>query len=82
MTKVMKIAAISLAAVMFAGCAKQDKTHVANAAVDTDVNSLRTAIEETRAAALQANDHALAARQLAEQNAEKINRVFRKSQLK
>lgn len=72
--KTLKIAALSAAAVLFAGCASQPK-------MDNNAD-LRAAVEEARAAAVQANQNSQQALALAQQNAEKIDRVFRGKQRK
>ena len=77
MKKSLKIAAVSAIALAFAGCAS-DNHKMAN----SDMADLKASVEEARAAAVQANQNAQAAYELASQNAEKINRAWRKSQLK
>lgn len=73
--KILKIAALSAAAVLFAGCASSKPMQDDNA-------DLRAAVEEARAAAVQANQNSQQALALAQQNAEKIDRVFRGKQRK
>ncbi|UJF24751.1 hypothetical protein L0B52_01030 [Suttonella sp. R2A3] len=75
MKKSFKIIAVSAAALTFAGCAS-------SGASSSDIADLKVAVEEARAAAVQADQNAQAAYELASQNAEKINRAFRTSQLK
>ncbi len=77
MKNIVKVTGLSLAVIMFAGCSQTKPMEA-----DSDMASLRASVEQARSAAEQANNNAMAARQLAEQNAEKINRVFRKSQMK
>lgn len=74
--KTLKIAALAASAVLFAGCASQPKQD------PNEMASLRASVEEARAAAVQANQTSQQALALAQQNAEKIDRVFRGNQRK
>lgn len=71
----MKIAALAVTTVLFAGCASKMESNA-------DLTALRASVEETRAAAMQANQTSQQALALAQQNAAKIDRVFTKSQMK
>lgn len=74
MKKILKFAALSALALTFAGCASNQS--------NADMVALKASVEEARNAAVQSNQTAQAAYELAVQNAEKINRVWRKSQMK
>lgn len=80
--KTLKIAAVAALALGLSACSKNPVNQLMGAADSSDLQALRTSVEEARAAAIQANENARYARELAEQNAEKINRSFRKSQYK
>lgn len=74
--KSLKIAAFAAITLIAAGCSSAPKHEV------SDIAALRSDIAEVKSIALQANDNAMVARQLAEENSQKINRVFRGSQRK
>ncbi|MDO4435834.1 MAG: hypothetical protein Q4B71_05380 [Cardiobacteriaceae bacterium] len=73
-----KLALIALAAGLTA-CSNPTPVNTLD---QNELASIRASLEETRAAAIQAAEEARYARQLAEQNAEKINRTFRANQRK
>ncbi len=69
-----KFTALLATTVLFAGCASTSS--------EGDLAAMKASIDEARAAAVQANQYSQQALQLAQQNAAKIDRVFRKSQMK
>lgn len=70
----LKFASILAIATGFAGCANQNDA--INAA---ELQQLRASVEQARDAAMQANYTSQQALALSQQNAEKIDRVFRKN---
>lgn len=76
MKTALKLVALLATTAVFAGCS------IDKVPLESDLAAMKTSIEEARAAAVQANQYAQQALQLAQQNASKIDRVFQKSQLK
>lgn len=79
----MKLKAIALLSLAAGLTACSNPMAANNNSLDqNELASLRASLEETRSAAIQAAEEARYARQLAEQNAEKINKTFRANQRK
>lgn len=77
--KNVKLAVIAGLALVLGACSNNPVSKVLG---NDDISSLRAAVEDARNAAIQANENAQYARQLAEQNAEKINSGYRRAQHK
>lgn len=78
----MKKLAVATLAFVLVGCGSKQEPAPAPAPAAEEIAALRNAIEDVRAQVAQANENARIARELAEQNAEKINRGYRAGQRK